>query len=177
MSILVGNWVAANKDRRIAATDRWREKNREAYLKGKAARYAADPEKMRMLAIEYRASPKGQRMKENYRPRKLALLAAWKKANPDRVRATRHRRRARELGIAGDCSAHDVADLARRQEYRCAWCKERLPKRGYHLDHVFPLKLGGTNDRSNLQLLCRNCNCRKGAKHPLEFARLEGRLL
>lgn len=32
------------------------------------------------------------------------------------------------------------------------------------IDHIKPVKLGGTNDISNLQALCRKCNSRKGAK-------------
>lgn len=32
------------------------------------------------------------------------------------------------------------------------------------VDHIVPLKLGGTNDPTNLQLLCKNCNQDKHAK-------------
>jgi len=32
------------------------------------------------------------------------------------------------------------------------------------IDHIVPEKLGGTLDPSNLQVLCRTCNSRKGAR-------------
>jgi putative transposase len=31
-----------------------------------------------------------------------------------------------------------------------------------HMDHIVPLAVGGTNDLSNLQLLCAPCNLAKG---------------
>lgn len=33
---------------------------------------------------------------------------------------------------------------------------------GYHMDHIVPLNLGGTNDITNLQILCETCNLAKG---------------
>lgn len=35
-----------------------------------------------------------------------------------------------------------------------------------HIDHVMPLRLGGSNYIENIQLLCRPCNLSKGSKHP-----------
>lgn len=43
----------------------------------------------------------------------------------------------------------------------CAWCgaTERL-----QIDHRHPVALGGTDELSNLQVLCQPCNLRKGAR-------------
>lgn len=42
---------------------------------------------------------------------------------------------------------------------RCATCGGR---EGLTWDHVVPVSRGGTNERRNLQILCRSCNSRKG---------------
>ena len=32
-----------------------------------------------------------------------------------------------------------------------------------HVDHITPVRFGGTDDESNLQALCERCNLAKGA--------------
>jgi 5-methylcytosine-specific restriction endonuclease McrA len=39
------------------------------------------------------------------------------------------------------------------------------------LDHIVPLSIGGSNQRSNLQLVHRQCNRSKGAKSHEDFQR------
>ena len=49
----------------------------------------------------------------------------------------------------------------------------------YHMDHVLPLADGGTNDPTNFQLLCEDCNLKKGgrgsrpANHQIKFWEME----
>lgn len=55
-----------------------------------------------------------------------------------------------------------------RDRGRCVICGKDLtslidPQADAEYDHVVPLELGGLNDVSNLQLLCRACNRRKSA--------------
>jgi hypothetical protein len=38
----------------------------------------------------------------------------------------------------------------------------QVQPRGVHFDHIVPLSLGGTNDPTNFQLLCKPCNLKKG---------------
>lgn len=45
-----------------------------------------------------------------------------------------------------------------------ARCMKCSAKEDIVLDHIVSRFLGGTNDESNLQLLCRMCNLRKGLK-------------
>lgn len=56
--------------------------------------------------------------------------------------------------------------LMYREEGRCAIRGEDLTKLITHnvepnIDHIVPLALGGTNDTSNLQYICRECNLEK----------------
>lgn len=55
-----------------------------------------------------------------------------------------------------------------RDKGRCTNCSRDLtrvinPLAQAHYDHLIPLKMGGMNDVSNLQLLCEDCNRKKGA--------------
>jgi hypothetical protein len=40
-----------------------------------------------------------------------------------------------------------------------------------------PLALGGRNDDNNVQLLTPLCNLSKGAKDPIDYMRIKGKLI
>lgn len=69
-----------------------------------------------------------------------------------------------------------VAAMLKAQRGQCVECRADICA-AYHMDHIIPQSKGGPSTLSNLQLLCRTCNISKGAKDPLEFAALKGRLL
>ncbi|TGQ19584.1 HNH endonuclease [Mesorhizobium sp. M00.F.Ca.ET.217.01.1.1] len=101
---------------------------------------------------------------------------AWKLANPEVVASHRRTRRARLAGAAGNHTAEDIDIIHARQRYRCAECGTSTED-VKHVDHIMPLALGGSNWPDNLQILCPLCNDRKGAKHPLDWAKAKGRLV
>lgn len=68
------------------------------------------------------------------------------------------------------------ASLRERQGGKCAICGTRIGK-STHIDHIVPVSRGGSDARYNLQLTHPDCNLRKLAKDPLDFARELGRLL
>lgn len=51
--------------------------------------------------------------------------------------------------------------IIERDGARCYYCGAT---ESLCVDHIVPRARGGTNDLDNLQLLCRSCNSRKGAK-------------
>ena len=61
--------------------------------------------------------------------------------------------------------------LCHRDKEKCQICgadlsRTRTPSTGkIHIDHIVPLDLGGTNDPTNMQILCDSCNCEKSAKN------------
>ena len=58
-------------------------------------------------------------------------------------------------------------EILKRDGFRCCHCG-RGSKDGVklHIDHKIPVVLGGTNDPSNLQTLCQDCNLGKSDTHP-----------
>ena len=48
-----------------------------------------------------------------------------------------------------------------RDEGKCRMCNSTDD---LTIDHIMPIVLGGTNELTNLQVLCRSCNSSKGAR-------------
>jgi 5-methylcytosine-specific restriction endonuclease McrA len=143
-----------------------RENNREKpeYF---AAYYEANKDRLKQQQRQWR---------ERNRDRFLAQKKAWKKANNEKERAYMAKRRALAICSAKHYSGDDVFDLLKIQRGKCAYCKRGISKK-YHVDHITPLALQGTNARSNIQLLCPPCNMRKGASDPIDFAQKIGLLI
>lgn len=134
-------------------------------------RHAQSYERRRAKVLEVHAV-----WRESNRELARKHSSEWAAKNPLGRKAHRHAYRARKVGAAGRHTAADIAWLLAAQRERCAACGSSL-KDGYHVDHVLPLALGGSNDKLNLQLLCPTCNCKKGSKDPLVFAASIGRLV
>ncbi len=83
---------------------------------------------------------------------------------------------AKSSGVSGALRRR----VFREGDFRCVACglvgfERRFPRGGYgyytdiegvflSIDHIKPRSLGGTNDRSNLRVLCTTCNTWKGVK-------------
>lgn len=93
--------------------------------------------------------------------------------NPDRYAAYNHNRKALKNGNGGIHTAEDVKAQYGRQRGRCFYCREKVSGQ-YHVDHVVPLALGGSNGPESLVISCPTCNLRKKDKSPMDFC---GRLL
>jgi 5-methylcytosine-specific restriction endonuclease McrA len=106
----------------------------------------------------------------------------WGKNNPEKIRTVsrnnQHRRRCLKRGNGGSYTQDQIDSLLQKQNGRCAnsACRKAFRKK-YEIDHILPLSKGGSNDITNIQLLCRPCNRRKSAKAPLKWARENGLLL
>ncbi len=62
-------------------------------------------------------------------------------------------------------------ELIKKQKGRCMYCGSKVRRDLFDLDHKNPVSRGGSNRKSNFQLLCRTCNTRKGALTDREFRR------
>lgn len=100
--------------------------------------------------------------------------------NPDIIAACRSRRRARKYGTNTSHTAADIRNIFEKQRGLCASCTKKLSKSGknkFHVDHIMPLSRGGSNGKENIQCLCPECNLKKHAKDPLDWAKQNWRLL
>lgn len=149
-----------NPEYHRAATRRWEDEN---------------PEKKIASTLSWRKA-NSQKYYDGARKR----VAAWAKANPEKVRNNgrirQRRRRARKLEVGGSHTSDDVAAIRKAQKDRCGYCRAKLNSKG-HVDHIVALSKGGSNARSNLQLLCGSCNRSKSARDPIAFAQSLGKLL
>lgn len=101
--------------------------------------------------------------------KKLQYQREYRAKNRDKVNANRnrwlkesgkgieikHRRRALERGAEGSFTAAEFRALGNT----CALCgRDDVPMT---VDHIVPLSKGGSNYISNIQPLCKSCNCAK----------------
>lgn len=103
------------------------------------------------------------------------MTEKWFSENPEARRIYNRNRRAINRAT-GKLSTSLAAKLFKLQRGKCACCGEPLGA-DYHLDHIMPLALGGSNTDDNAQLLRARCNLQKNAMHPVEFMRQRGFLL
>ncbi len=85
----------------------------------------------------------------------------YARANPEKVVAAYHRRRARLLECEGDYTAQEWKSLCEKYGNRCLCCGSQGL---LTVDHVVPIVKGGSNYITNLQPLCKSCNSAKHVK-------------
>lgn len=159
----------------------WREQNRERHRDYARRYYAEHKPQVNARNAEW-AEQNREKVKnylQLYQKQNLALIRETKRVYRERNRAAvsalSRNYKARKRNAPGSHDGADIERLLALQKGRCVTCRDRLTK--YHVDHIVALSRGGSNDASNLQLLCPFCNLSKGAKDPLTFANERGLLL
>ena len=61
--------------------------------------------------------------------------------------------------------------VLQRDNYQCQSCGANKQKASLNIDHIIPLAKGGSNDISNLQVLCSKCNQKKKHHFDSRFKR------
>lgn len=87
------------------------------------------------------------------------------------AKARSNRRRKHRLRAVSTSKAVDPKAIWKRDGRRCSLCGKGTPwswrnkgrDRSPEIDHIVPVALGGSDDASNLQLVCRKCNGEKAA--------------
>lgn len=133
-------------------SDTIKSKNKEKYW--------ADPEESRLKA----------RTRYNKTPDIFHMYSKkWKKENPAQSIIDKNKRRAKKLSNGGTFTKEDIQNIYEWQKGQCYWCKKVVGK-NYHIDHIWPISKGGSNNPENLCISCPSCNHRKHNKTPMEFA-------
>lgn len=161
------SWAKANQDRIKATNAAWRAENVERRKANGAAWYAANRERANSVNAAWYACNTDKAKANN---------AAWHKANPEAKRIYRQNREARKRTNGGTLSKGLSAKLFKLQKGKCPCCKQPLGVK-FHLDHIVPIALGGSNTDDNIQLLRAFCNIQKHAKNPIDFMQSKGFLL
>lgn len=94
----------------------------------------------------------------------------------DQSVARASKRKSIGLNAEGAFTSEQITDLYLKQRGKCANCGAKLGEQ-FHRDHKVALSKGGSNDITNIELLCGGCNTRKHAKDPIRWANENGRLL
>ena len=187
----VANYRNRDKDHQRESANRYRQRKWETQNPGKTREDVKLDRKRKSVAaararnrVWRTANPEKEtknraRYREKHREKLRLKNALYRQTHPTdpllrRVREAR--RRARKMKGGGSYTKEDVASLLRQQKGRCAYCRKDITKQ-YAVDHIVPVRLGGSSNRSNLQLACRICNSSKGGKHPVDYARSIGLLL
>jgi 5-methylcytosine-specific restriction endonuclease McrA len=156
-------WLAKNPDKR------------KAYRAAYSAYCADNADKIKAYQATYQATYQVAYYAKNA-DKLRARAAEYRLENPEARRISDQNRRARKRNVGGKLSKNLSVKLFKLQNGKCMCCSLPLGD-NYHLDHVMPLALGGSNTDDNMQLLRATCNMQKHAKHPIEFMRQRGFLL
>jgi 5-methylcytosine-specific restriction endonuclease McrA len=104
-----------------------------------------------------------QRKYANNRESIKSRVDAWRRSNIEKANLMRRLRKIRIRSAGGVFTRKDSEEMFARQEGLCKACKCSL-ENGYHVDHIVPVKRGGSSWPKNIQLLCPPCNWSKSTK-------------
>jgi 5-methylcytosine-specific restriction endonuclease McrA len=138
-------WYQVNKE----PVKQYRRIHRERDLQVRKVWLKANPDKK----IEY-----DRRYARRHPDAMKQYLRAWNKAHPESMLVQKHRRRARKAQNGGKYTRREWLALCAEYDNRCLCCGRQAPGIRLQVDHVIPISRGGTNDISNIQPLCAECN-------------------
>lgn len=160
-----------NREKIIASAKAYQEKNSQKILAKKKQSYEENKLLVNAKSRKYYLENKEKicEQKKIYRSQNKELVI-------------NHNRnaRARKRRADGRHTLNEVLAIFDAQRGLCANCETKLFRSGkqkFHVDHIMPLALGGSNWHSNLQCLCKSCNLSKNAKDPIGWAQENGRLI
>lgn len=143
----------------------WYQRNREKEIARSMAYNYANYDQFLARLRRYRTG-------ESYR----VSRSKWMRKNREKIAIYDSNKRAKRRYAmdGGFVSPHQWAEIKRRFQYRCAYCKRKAK---LTMDHVIPLSRGGKHTPDNIVPACLRCNGMKHAKDQGDFYRSIGYLL
>ena len=141
-------------------------KNKEKYVEANRRFHLNNPEKAAGYARKYREKFPERAKESSRNSYDPAYNKEWRKKNPDKVQASRHRRRAKLKGSGGSFTEQEWKDLCEKYDNTCLRCGKKTKMT---VDHVVPISKSGTNFIGNIQPLCLSCNSVKGNRNSTDY--------
>lgn len=145
----------------------WYKKNKKEVAEWGRKYYLQNKQKIKDRVKQYREDNA-----EKARYCRRRYYAENKEKAKAAAKNDKHRRRAI---VRSGVSNSEFLAWQESQKKICYWCGVGC-ENGYHVDHYHPLSKGGKHEIENLVIACEECNLRKNAKDPYEFAAEVGRL-
>lgn len=129
------------------------------------------PEKVAEAQRKWRESHKEQwntymnlwRSKNPERVKKLSK--SYRINNIDKIRVKEAQKNTKRRQATGSFTKEEWLSKKELFKYKCPCCGRKEGKELIlTIDHIIPIRLGGTHDISNIQPLCPTCNFRKKIK-------------
>lgn len=169
-----------NNDHNKSIRKEWRDRNPEVVRSYYSTYYANNAEYIMARTAAYAKQDFVKAKKYSLRYRRKNIIAVrwrsriyahyWRLRNIEKSRIYSSERRNRYLAHPKRYTVDDIDNHFIEQLGKCIYCGVRFVADNYHIDHIIPLTREGTsNNASNLQLLCRSCNCSKNNKTHEEF--------
>lgn len=166
-------WARENREKVNEWQKIWRERNPEKIKEYWAKNRARHAQRRLEILKKWRSENKAhlQKYSVEYRTKNATQVKEKRRQYEirfsERVRANKHTRRTRILGLGSKIDPEYVKFLKIVQGMKCNYCGQHMDK--YQIDHIVPIARGGDNSNENLQLLCAPCNRQKGAKTDIEY--------
>jgi len=98
----------------------------------------------------------------NIEPKKKTIIVKNKDSKNSNVKKGNENEKRKKFPIATRLK------VAKKQEWNCNWCKEKLPDT-FIIDHMVPLCLNGRDEEFNFQALCNSCERYKTSRLDYEI--------